>query len=126
MEPNYVETEEEILLMAYTNMNKANEEAVWFLDSGCSNHMRGKKEYFSNLDESYKDYVKLGNNSSMIWTLEFSGFKYASTEEYGKWLAKNGGTNKTVQGLLGREATTRFIPKEEYLEGHTSSATNTC
>ncbi|RDX93349.1 hypothetical protein CR513_24400, partial [Mucuna pruriens] len=169
---NYVETEEEMLLMAYTDMNKANE-VVWFLDSRCSNHI-------------YKDFVKLGNNSNMtatrkvlgnykkkglsilfqhgkckvfhlenslimetrissnrmsmlhaisqppkstcfhtvtedimhlwhcryerlsfrIWTLEFS-------EEYGKWLAKNEGTNKTVQGLLGREATTRFIfPKK--------------
>ncbi|RDX67096.1 hypothetical protein CR513_54069, partial [Mucuna pruriens] len=57
-----------MLLMAYTDMNKANEEVVGFLDSGCSNHMCGKKEYFSNLDESYKDSVKLGNNSNMTVT----------------------------------------------------------
>ncbi|RDX74672.1 hypothetical protein CR513_45547, partial [Mucuna pruriens] len=62
------DTEEEMLLMAYIGMNKANEEAVWFLDSGCSNHMCGKNEYFSNLDESYKNSVKLGNNSSMTVT----------------------------------------------------------
>ncbi|RDX94097.1 hypothetical protein CR513_23570, partial [Mucuna pruriens] len=54
--------------MACTDMNKTNEEAVWFLDSGCSNQMCGKNEYFSNLDESYKDSVKLGNNSSMAVT----------------------------------------------------------
>lgn len=49
-------------------MNKANEEVVWFIDSGCSNHMYGKKEYFSNFAESYKDSVKLGNNSTMVVT----------------------------------------------------------
>jgi len=54
-----------MLLMAYNDMNVANEEVIWFLDSGCSNHMCEKKEYFSYLDESYKDSIKLGNNSSM-------------------------------------------------------------
>ncbi|XP_073049032.1 uncharacterized protein [Primulina eburnea] len=43
-EANYVETEEETLLMAC--VDKANGEDMWFLDSGCSNHMCGKKEYF--------------------------------------------------------------------------------
>lgn len=47
-------------------MNKANDETVWFLDSGCSNHMSGKKKYFSNLDESYTDTVKMTNNSTMV------------------------------------------------------------
>ena len=38
---------------------------MWYLDSGCSNHICGKKEYFSDLNENFKDSVKLGNNSSM-------------------------------------------------------------
>ncbi|XP_022971800.1 uncharacterized protein LOC111470479 [Cucurbita maxima] len=45
-EANYAETQEEMLLTTYVNMNKANREDMWFLDSGCSNHMCGKKEYF--------------------------------------------------------------------------------
>ena len=53
---------------AYVNMNKANREDMWFLDSGCSNHMCGKKEYFSDFDGSFRDSVKLGNNSSMVVT----------------------------------------------------------
>ena len=53
-------------LMAYMDMNEANKEDMWFLDSGCSNHMCGKKEYFSNFDGSFKDSVQLGNNSSMV------------------------------------------------------------
>ena len=38
-----------MLLTAYVNMNKVNREDMWFLDSGCSNHM-------------------CGNNSSMVVT----------------------------------------------------------
>ena len=48
--------------------NKAIREDMWFLDSGCSNHMCGKKKYFSDFDGSFKDSVKLGNNSSMVVT----------------------------------------------------------
>ena len=65
-EANCVQTEEEMLLMACIDMNKVNGEDMWFLDSGCSNHMCGKKEYFSDFDESFRVSVKLGNNSSMV------------------------------------------------------------
>ncbi|KAL6347283.1 hypothetical protein AAG906_013719 [Vitis piasezkii] len=51
---------------SYVDMNKANGEDMWFLDSGCSNHMCGKKEYFSDFYGSFRDSVKLGNNSSMV------------------------------------------------------------
>ena len=67
-ETNYAETQEEMLLMVYVNMNKANREDMLFLDSGCSNHMCGKKEYVSDFDGSFRDSVKLGNNSSMVVT----------------------------------------------------------
>ncbi|KAJ4820740.1 polyprotein [Rhynchospora pubera] len=50
-------------------MTKANEESdvsqVWFLDSGCSNHMSGLKHLFEELDESYKKSVRLGNNKEI-------------------------------------------------------------
>ena len=65
-EANYVQTQEEMLLMSYVDMNKANGEDMWFPDSECSNHMCGKNEYFSDFDGSFKDSVKLGNNSSMV------------------------------------------------------------
>ena len=55
-----------MLLMAYMDMNEANREDMWFLNLGCSNHMCGKKEYFSNFDGSFRDLVLLGNNSSMV------------------------------------------------------------
>ena len=52
--------------MACIDMNKANGEDMWFLDLECSNHMCGKNEYFSDFDGSFRDSVKLGNNSSMV------------------------------------------------------------
>lgn len=50
------------MLTAYAEVGK---EKVWFLDSRCSNHMCGEKEWFSDIDESYKHDVKLGDNSKM-------------------------------------------------------------
>ncbi|GKE90248.1 retrovirus-related pol polyprotein from transposon TNT 1-94, partial [Tanacetum coccineum] len=62
---NYVEAEEEepLLLMAYVEQVKTEE--VWFLDSGCSNHMTGNKEWFLELDVSFRQNVKLGNGNRM-------------------------------------------------------------
>jgi len=60
------ESEEHMLLMAYIEEKKQQKTYVWFLDSGCSNHMCGKKEYFSELDENFSNSMKLGNNSNMV------------------------------------------------------------
>ncbi|KAJ8775178.1 hypothetical protein K2173_020182 [Erythroxylum novogranatense] len=52
---NYAEIDEEegdILLMAYTPIQEKKEE-VWFLDSGCSNHMTRDKSWFYKLDEDF-------------------------------------------------------------------------
>ncbi|KAJ0037601.1 hypothetical protein Pint_23162 [Pistacia integerrima] len=64
-EANYAENQEEMLLMAYVDTNKVSQEDMWFLDSGCSNHMCGNKDYFSDFDGIFQDSVKLGNNTSM-------------------------------------------------------------
>ena len=64
-EANYAETQEEMLLIAYVEMNNVNNKDLWFLDSGCSNHMCGKKDYFSYLNDKFRDSVKLGNNAIM-------------------------------------------------------------
>jgi len=54
-----------MLLMAYVEEKKISSAKVWFLDSGCSNHMCRKKELFYDLNENFRKTVKLGNNSSM-------------------------------------------------------------
>ncbi|GKC81443.1 retrovirus-related pol polyprotein from transposon TNT 1-94 [Tanacetum coccineum] len=57
--------DEEILLMSYVEMQNSNREAMWFLDSGCSNHMSGDRRWFVQFDESYRHLVKLGNGTRM-------------------------------------------------------------
>ncbi|KAH7550299.1 hypothetical protein JRO89_XS13G0167200 [Xanthoceras sorbifolium] len=66
-ETNYAELgeEEEMMLMSYVEMNEAKREDVWFLDSGCSNHMCGDKTFFYDLNKNFRQMVKLGNNSRM-------------------------------------------------------------
>jgi ribosomal protein L15 len=44
--------EEETLLMVATNSEDLKKQS-WFLDSGCSNHMVGNKDWLYELDESY-------------------------------------------------------------------------
>jgi hypothetical protein len=66
-EANYAElnNEEEILLMSYVELYDNNQEDAWFLDSGCSNHMCGDKAMFCELNEEFRQLVKLGNNTRM-------------------------------------------------------------
>jgi hypothetical protein len=61
----YAATSEEMLLMAYVNIEEVDREELWFLDSGCSNQICGKKEMFTDLDDTFRKSVKLGNNSSL-------------------------------------------------------------
>ncbi|GAU37822.1 hypothetical protein TSUD_276400 [Trifolium subterraneum] len=59
---------EEILLMAQETKEIKEQEShseIWFLDSGCNNHMIGKKEWLFDFDDSFKDSVKLGDDSKM-------------------------------------------------------------
>jgi len=64
-EANYVKVDEEMLLMAYVNCQNANRESVWFLDSGCSNHICGKKET-PDFNQGYCGF------SSVVWNLQIS------------------------------------------------------
>ncbi|KAJ8644821.1 hypothetical protein MRB53_006569 [Persea americana] len=53
---------EEKLFMAQNEKNEETHQShVWFIDSGCLNHMTGCKSLFSFLDESDKQKVRLGN-----------------------------------------------------------------
>jgi len=54
-----------MLLMAYTENNLAGNGAMWYLDFRCSNHMTGNKSLFYDLNENFREKVKLGDDSSM-------------------------------------------------------------
>ncbi|XP_050908450.1 uncharacterized protein LOC127122086 [Lathyrus oleraceus] len=66
-EANYAEfdEEEELLLMFHVEVQDIKHKGTWFLDFGCSNHMKGNKKWFVELDETSSCTVGLGNNSRM-------------------------------------------------------------
>lgn len=38
---------------------------VWYLDSGCSNHMSGNESLFSFIEKPFKSKIKMGNNGTI-------------------------------------------------------------
>ncbi|KAH0661062.1 hypothetical protein KY290_029883 [Solanum tuberosum] len=56
--------EENYLFMACIDANHKPSD-IWFVDSGCSNHMTGAKSMFRDLDEKQKKKVQLGNTKEM-------------------------------------------------------------
>ncbi|XP_058181305.1 uncharacterized protein LOC131299741 [Rhododendron vialii] len=65
---NYVEKEyKEVgptLLLAYNGSN-GDQSDVWFLDTGASNHVCGKKSMFIELDEAVQGHVTFGDHSKV-------------------------------------------------------------
>ncbi|KAG6488357.1 hypothetical protein ZIOFF_049600 [Zingiber officinale] len=61
---NFAEEEEVSLLMVCHEKEKT-QRHVWYLDTGCSNHMSGEKDTFSDLDETFRSSVKFGDNSTI-------------------------------------------------------------
>ena len=63
---NYAEEvdEESNLFMVHHDADETPSD-VWFVDSGCSNHMSGMKAIFKELDETQKMKVKLGDNKEI-------------------------------------------------------------
>jgi hypothetical protein len=85
---NYAETKDEMLLMAFVDSNEIAMEHIWFLDSGRSNHMCGKQNMFFDLDKSFRESMKLGNDSSLTVQgkgnirMEVNGFVHVITEVF--------------------------------------------
>ncbi|XP_047176575.1 uncharacterized protein LOC124843797 [Vigna umbellata] len=42
------------------------DESCWYLDTWCSNHMKGKREWLINLDTSIKSNVRFADNSVIM------------------------------------------------------------
>jgi hypothetical protein len=77
-----------MLLMAHANFQQAETKHIWFLDSRCSNHMCGQRDIFSHFDSSFRESVKMGNDSSLDvqgkgWIrMEVNGFIHVITDVF--------------------------------------------
>ena len=47
------------------NVGEERNPEVWYLDSGCSNHMSGNESLFSFIDKTFKSEIKMGNNGTL-------------------------------------------------------------
>jgi Reverse transcriptase (RNA-dependent DNA polymerase)/gag-polypeptide of LTR copia-type/Integrase core domain/GAG-pre-integrase domain len=55
------ESEENIFFACHSAKEEISD--IWYLDSGCTNHMTGNHELFRDIDTSYKMKVRMGNDS---------------------------------------------------------------
>lgn len=64
----YIELKEEdmMMLMSHVHIHDTKQQQTWSRDSGCSNHMSGDKQWFTDFNESFRNYVRLGNNEKML------------------------------------------------------------
>ena len=64
---NFAEQEvisgDSLMLMAHSSTEQ--DQNIWFLDSGASNHMTGKKNFFVELNEKVQGEISFGDNSKV-------------------------------------------------------------
>nr|GEU43594.1 hypothetical protein [Tanacetum cinerariifolium] len=135
-EANYAgfDENEEVMLMAdggveengfMAQIKSENKGLLWFLDSGCSNHMCGNKERFVDLDQSFSNTVKLGNNTRMTVEgkgnikLVLNGATYVIRDVYYVPELKN-------NLLSSRMSTNRMYPLSEDANETTEQKTDEC
>jgi uncharacterized membrane protein YgcG len=89
------EKPETTLFMTFTDQDVTGRD-VWYLDSGCSNHMTCYRELFEELDETFKLKVKLGDNKVIqvegkgtILVSIYNGTRYISDVYYIPELSQN-------------------------------------
>ena len=51
--------------MAFHTKDNSGEPDVWYIDTGCSNHMCGSKSSFSHLNEDFYTTVSFGDHSKV-------------------------------------------------------------
>ncbi|KAI5439753.1 hypothetical protein KIW84_025218 [Lathyrus oleraceus] len=53
-----------MVLMTYTDTLRGDRDDIWFIDSGCSNHMCGNSSLLCDLEKGFNKVVRLGNYAS--------------------------------------------------------------
>ena len=51
--------------MAVNAENVPEEQTIWYVHTGCSNHMTGSKSSFTNLNEKFRSIVSFGDLSTV-------------------------------------------------------------
>ena len=62
---NFIKEKEVETLLMVVEDAKDNEAKIWFVDTGCSNHMSGSKFSFSYLNEDFHSTVSFGDCSTI-------------------------------------------------------------
>ena len=57
--------EEEGMMLMVTTRDSESFKDQWYLDSGCSSHMTGRKNWFVNMNPSTKNTVKFANDNTL-------------------------------------------------------------
>lgn len=70
-EANFLENKESLDHTLYSALSSQESRDVWYVDSGCSNHMTKNKSCFVQLDETIKSKVTLGDGN--VQTIEGKG-----------------------------------------------------
>ena len=52
-------------LLLHGSEGAPSDPALWYLDTGATNHMTVRREFFLNLDKSTSGFVKFGDNSKI-------------------------------------------------------------
>ncbi|WVY93645.1 hypothetical protein V8G54_032733 [Vigna mungo] len=65
VEEEELESEPLILMVATNTESSETTKDIWYVDSGCSNHMTYNKSWLTNLDESKKSKVRVADNSTL-------------------------------------------------------------
>jgi len=52
-------------MLLVCNMEEPSSDNIWYLDTGCSNHMCGKKELFLELDDNVNNVAKFGDDRNI-------------------------------------------------------------
>ena len=60
------QTQDEGILFLACSVQEPNSLDVWYLDSGCSNHMTGNRNAFATLDESLQSEVRMDEDNKLL------------------------------------------------------------
>ncbi|XP_006603521.1 uncharacterized protein [Glycine max] len=58
-------SDSEVVMLMATTSNESSNDISWYLDSGCSTHMTGRKEWFIRFDDSSKSKVHFADDNSL-------------------------------------------------------------